>query len=384
MISYKPAFSRALGTGERLHVSAHSHHLWPDVSFEGQRRAWEDAAELWDGKWRRIMGEVVPEAQGHIARHLGLRDPAAIAFAPNTHELFMRVLSVLPAHIRVLTTDGEFHSFTRQMARLAEEGRAAMEVVPTEPFDTFAERFAARARAGGHDLVYLSQVFFNSGFAVEDVPAIVAAVPDPRTIVMIDGYHGFMARPTDLAPVQDRAFYLGGGYKYVMAGEGACFMACPAGYVARPVDTGWFAGFDTLAAHGAAVGYASGGARFWSGTFDPTGLYRFNAVMRWLAGIGVDAGTVAARVAALQADFVARLEACGIAGLRRGDLVVEGLPRGNFLAYRSPRAPELCTRLEAGGIVADHRRDVLRIGFGLYHDLADMPVLVERMRAILA
>src|SRR3546814_6067911 len=44
------------------------------------------------------------------------------------------------------------------------------------PFRTFPERFAASARRGGHDLVFFSQVFFNSGYAVPDLRAIAASV----------------------------------------------------------------------------------------------------------------------------------------------------------------------------------------------------------------
>ena len=43
-MNYKPLFSRALGLDpERLHFAAHSHHLWPDVSFDGQVRTFEVA-----------------------------------------------------------------------------------------------------------------------------------------------------------------------------------------------------------------------------------------------------------------------------------------------------------------------------------------------------
>src|SRR3546814_4974645 len=48
--------------------------------------------------------------------------------------------------------------------------------VPVEPFEDFAARFAAAAEAGAFDLVYLSQVFFNSGFALDDLDSLVAAV----------------------------------------------------------------------------------------------------------------------------------------------------------------------------------------------------------------
>ena len=40
-------FSRTFGrAGAPLHVAAHSHHPWPDVSYDAQLAAWEDAARL--------------------------------------------------------------------------------------------------------------------------------------------------------------------------------------------------------------------------------------------------------------------------------------------------------------------------------------------------
>ena len=82
---------------------------------------------------------------------------------------------------------------------------------------------------------------------------IVRAAGDPNTFVIIDGYHGFMAVPTDLSMIAERAFYLAGGYKYAMAGEGACFLHCPPGYGLRPRDTGWYAGFSALEKGGSGV-----------------------------------------------------------------------------------------------------------------------------------
>src|SRR5690606_1672384 len=104
-------------------------------------------------------------------------------------------------------------SFARQSKRWEEAGHATVERVAVEPYDTFSERFAAAARTGGHRMIYLSEVFYNSGFVVPDLDRIVAAVSDETTLVVIDGYHAFMARPVGLAPIQDRAFYLAGGYK---------------------------------------------------------------------------------------------------------------------------------------------------------------------------
>lgn len=384
MISFKADFSRSLAQAAgRIHLAAHSHHLWPDASHAGHRAAWQDAAELWDAKWDRVFAEVLPRAQRHIAHHLNLADPTCIAFAPNTHDLLRRLLSCCPAGrpARVLTTDGEFHSLTRQLARLEEDQLVQVETVAVQPFASFIERFAKAAAAGGHDLIYVSQVFFNSGWAVPDLVALVHAAP-AEALFAIDGYHGFMARPTDLGPVQHRAFYLAGGYKYAMAGEGVCFMHCPPGIAPRPRDTGWYAGFGTLAA-GGGVGYGRDGSRFLGATFDPSGLYRLNAVMDWLAARGLTVADIHGRAVVLQRALVPLLDDMGIAGLRAADLVVAlaDESRGNFLAYASDQAARLQQRLMAAGIVTDRRGDILRLGLGVYHDLDEMDSIARRVRA---
>ena len=387
MSAYSGHFSRFLGTVPgRLHVAAHSHHPWPDVTFEAQQQSWLDAARLMDDKWDEIFGAVLPEAAGHIAGRLGFSDPAAIAFAPSTHALVMRLLSTLPGFgvsptsrspVRILTTDAEFHSFARQAARLEEDGLAAVERVPAEPFASFPERFAAAAGRGGHDLVYWSHVFFNSGYVVPDLAGLVAAVPEPEPLVVIDGYHGFMAVPTDLAAVERRAFYLAGGYKYAMAGEGACFAHCPPGYAERPRDTGWFAGFAQLAEGSTGkVTYAPGGGRLLGGTFDPTGVYRLNAVQRWLDGLGLTVADIHAHVQALQARFLA---AGPHPELLPGP---EAGERGHFLTFRLPDAAAVHAALHAAGVIADYRDDRLRIGFGLYHGDADIDELVRRLATV--
>ena len=40
--------------------------------------------------------------------------------------------------------------------------------IATEPFDGFEKRFAKAAGDGDYDLVFFSQVFFDSGFRVRD------------------------------------------------------------------------------------------------------------------------------------------------------------------------------------------------------------------------
>jgi selenocysteine lyase/cysteine desulfurase len=379
MTSKKHLFSRALAAGAgKLHLAAHSHHLWPDVTYEAHLQAWQDAATNWDAKWTKVMDEVIPEAQSHIARHLNLADPASIVFAPNTHEFVVRLFSTLPTPARILTTDSEFHSFARQAERLAEDGLITLDIVPTEPFDNFPQRFAAAA-THGHDMVFFCHVFFNSSYAITDISALIDVIPNPETLVVIDGYHGFMARPTDLSGVQHRAFYMAGGYKYAMSGEGACFLACPPGYAPRPRNTGWYAAFGALANPAGGVPYPESGARFFGASFDPSGLYRLNAVMRMLQDENVQVAAIHAHAQHLQEDFVAALEKSQLPGLTQSDLIVSSTPRGNFLAYRSTHAPSHQAKLAAAGIVTDVRGNTIRFGFGPYHDAGEGPALAERV-----
>lgn len=383
-MSYKPHFRRFLEADpERIHFAAHSHHLWPDVSFEAHVQAWLDAAQLADGKWDRIFSEVIPRAQGHIARRLGLSDPSTLAFAPNTHELVMRLFSCLPHDrpLRVLTTDSEFHSFARQAARLEEDGALVVTRVPAEPHATFTERFAEAASKPGWDMVYLSHVFFNSGYAVPDLARVVDVVPEP-SFVVIDGYHAFGAIPVDLSAVERRAFYLAGGYKYAMSGEGACFLHAPPGYGPRPRDTGWYAAFGALAdaASPDAVAYAPGGARFFGATFDPSALYRFNAVMDWLDREGLTPAKIHAHVVRLQELFIEELGKETLP-LREHQLVVPlaEKSRGQFLTFDSRAAADIHERLLGANVVTDVRGDRLRFGFAVYHDEDDIGRGVARM-----
>ncbi|HEY9380181.1 MAG TPA: aminotransferase class V-fold PLP-dependent enzyme, partial [Burkholderiales bacterium] len=220
--------------GDRLHVLAHSHHPWPDVTRQAQLAYWDDSARLAERKWQKIYDEVIPAAQAHVARLLNIVAPSRIAFAPNTHELVARLYSCLDwsRPLRVLTTDREFASFARQTQRLEETGRVQVTRVAVEPYESFTERFSA-AVAERYDFVYLSHVFYDSAFVVDAIERIVAAA-HPGALFCIDGYHAFNALPIDLSRVAERVYYLAGGYKYAQAGEGVCFMSLPRNCALRP------------------------------------------------------------------------------------------------------------------------------------------------------
>lgn len=383
-MSWKRLFSRALAAAPgRVHMAAHSHHLWPDASLDGQVAAWDDAAAFADHKWDKVMGNVWPEAQGHVARILGLPDPATLVFSGNTHDFIVRlVLAKEKRPVRILATDGEFHSFRRQIARWVEDGTALLETVPVEPAATFGDRYRSVAEAGDFDLLFVSQVFFGSGHVISELAPLAALSRPDGPWLVVDGYHGFMAVETDLAPIADRLFYLAGGYKYAMAGEGCAFLHCPPGFGERPPVTGWYAEFaDLTAPPGGGVGYASDGMRFMGATFDPSALYRFNAVQRMLAAEGITIAAANAHVRGLQERFLGSVAATC---LKDAALInpLNGGAHARFLAFRHPNAQAWCKALAARDIVTDVRGDVLRIGFAIYQGEADVDATLQALREI--
>jgi selenocysteine lyase/cysteine desulfurase len=189
----------------------------------------------------------------------------------------------------------------------------------------------------------------------------------------IDGPFSELAGPT--------AFYLGGGYKYAMAGEGCAFLHAPPGFGPRPPITGWFAEFEDLSLPPGNVGYAKDARRFLGATFDPSGLYRFNAVQRMLKENGLTTARISAEVGALQERLLAALEGTPLAG---AELLnpLDGKPRARFLAFRGPDAQRWYEALKARNCITDVRGEVLRIGFAIYHDEADVDRLVTFLRGL--
>ena len=369
-MSFKHLFARSLGAAPgRLHMAAHSHHLWPDASFIGQVEAWDDAARLADRKWDRVMGEVWPEAQSHIAAELGTGLPDAIVFATNTHDFIVRIAAACPRRsghpLRVLTSTGEFHSARRQFARWVESGEITLENVPLDGFADAASR-------AGHDLIFVSQLQFGSGKILHDIMELARLSKPDGPWVVIDGYHSFMALESPfLETVALSCFFLAGGYKYAMAGEGMGFLHAPPGFGPRPPITGWYAEFDDLKLPPDMVGYAPDAMRFMGATFDPSALYRFNAIRRMLDSAGLTTARISAHVADLQRLMV---DALHPSPLGRAELLNPPGDHANarFLAFRSPDAARWCAQLSASDCITDVRGDVLRVGLGLYHDQADI------------
>ena len=385
---HKRFYSRFLkGHEGKLHFAAHSHHFWPDVTREAQLQYWDDTARMSDDKWNKIFEEVIPHAQGHIARILNLKESSQIAFAPNTHELTTRLLSLFlgKKHLSILTTQSEFHSWKRQINRLEEYSQVEVHTVDTSNLLADRRSVIDELIKNLHkkpDLFFISQVFFDSGLALTSEELIeLSEAKSDHTLMAIDGYHGFCALPTDLSKLEGKVFYLAGGYKYAQAGEGAAFMVIPKGDW-RPAYTGWYAEFAHLTKPAnAQVGYSQDFMAFMGSTQDASGLYRFNATWDLFHTEKLSVSAIHEYIKNLQIQFIQKLPENFTKRWQLTEIFDKNLDsHGHFLTFEAPHeeaAIELQMELKSHKVLIDRRGKRLRFGFGLYHNLKDVETLIS-------
>ncbi|WP_444921662.1 hypothetical protein ACJJID_04450 [Microbulbifer sp. CnH-101-G] len=370
------AFSQAPSgsPSSMLHMACHSHHYWPDVTLEAVQQYWQDAALLADDKWGPIFQEKIPAWQSAVARALNLPDASQIAIAPNTHELVYRLLSTFPftEPLHILTTDGEFYSFTRQLQRLEELPNIQVTRIPKHPFSTLAERFERELHTGDYQLAYASLVFFDSGVVFPELIRIAERKPI-QTQFVIDGYHGFFARPIDLSTIADKAFFTAGSYKYLGAGEGMCFMSIPRHCTLRPLNTGWFAEIAELENRSGSVGYGDNWLRFAGATMDYSCLYKGLAIFELFRREGITVEKIHNYVLAAQQRFLRTMDSAGHPFLNREHLIHHDLEHGHghfftFDCHSAENAEKLQSELKARAVLCDRRQQLLRLGFAIYHD----------------
>lgn len=374
---YKHLYSEFLKAQQGVqHYASHSHHYWPDITKEATLDYWLDSAKHVDNKWNYFFTEKIPQTQKLICEILNLSHPEQIIFAPNTHELVYRLISALNYHkkIKVLTTDSEFYSFERQITKLEQENKVHVDRVPTASTN-FESHFIEKIESDNYDLIFFSQVFFNSGKSVSNLNKIVSSVKNKDTVICIDGYHGFMALPINLSAIEDRVFYVTGSYKYAQGGEGCCFMHVPKNCKLEPLYTGWFAEINHLANRNFKIQYSDDGNRFAGSTMDFTALYRLHAVLKLFKDQNITVEKIHQHVQKLQKNFIQQIRQLNHSYLKLENMIVDDLVHlsnhGHFITFQMP-STEICelikSQLKKANIIVDSRGDKLRFGFGLYQD----------------
>ncbi|MCH9651029.1 MAG: kynureninase [Deltaproteobacteria bacterium] len=367
--------------GERYLLTGHSHQAWPDCARQGQREAWQDAADSVDEKWPRAFEKAEQVRRGFAAL---MDDPDGLyALGSNTHELLIRFLSALPLkkRPRLVTTDGEFHTIRRQLCRLEEEGLEVIRV-PASPVEDVAQRLrdAITDRTAA---VLVSSVFFGSGRIVHGLGDVSARCLELGCELLVDTYHSLNVAPFSVRDMGlGEAFAVGGGYKYCQLGEGNCFLRVPPARHFRPVITGWFSEFSALGNKGLndAVSYGQGPDAFAGSTYDPTSHYRAARVFDFFTEMELSP-RILRQVSQLQIEVLQRsFDDLDLpTSLIDRDRDVSRDQLAGFLALTSPWAEVICQELRALEVRTDFRGNCLRLGPAPYLSKDQLLIAMQRL-----
>jgi len=270
----------------------------------------------------------------------------------------------------LITTDGEVHTIRRQVDRLVEEGVEVVKVV-TDPAATLAERLA-REVDDRTAAVLVSAVLYTNAHIVPNLRATLEACERHGAELLVDAYHALNVVPFSLKKEGlERAYVVGGGYKYCQLGPGNAFLRFPADTTLRPVFTGWFSEFTDLSkAPSGQVEYGPGPARFAGATYDFTSHYRGAAVFKFFDEQGLtveklrELSQYQVGMLATGLEFEPEVSINAIAG---------------FLAVPSAEAARLHGALKDAGVWTDYRANMLRLGPAPYVTDAQLNDALQRM-----
>jgi kynureninase len=351
-----PLFSRVLAAHhDRIYLANHSLGRPLDATEQDVREglaAWFlHLGDAWDD-WH---GEMVAW-RARLAALMGAPRADCVVPKMSAGQGLRAVLNTYDAVPRVVATRGEFDSLDLILREYGERRRIALSFVEPGADGMFAADDVRAAIGRGADLVVVSQVLFQTGQVLPELPSIVGAAHAAGARVLLDIYHSLGVFPVDVAAL-NVDFAVGGSYKYLRGGPGACYLYVhPRHFDAglRTLDTGWFAKASPFSYERPdPPRYAPGGDAWLESTPAVLPFYQSRAGQLFTQAVGV--ARLRAYSLRLQRELVSLLAGRGIAAQGGTE------DRGAFVVLRQPRARALADALAARGIVTDARGEWLRL-----------------------
>ena len=269
------------------------------------------------------------------------------------------VLNALPGKPRVISTRGEFDSIDVILKQYAALDRIELRWVEPEANGDFTIEPLIDVVKGreGAGLVVVSQVMFMTGHIVKNLDTLAKVCHQYGTRLLVDSYHAVGVIPVDVVQL-GADFVIGGSYKYLRGGPGACFL-----YIApevleaglRPLDSGWFANSNPFGYDRPEVPVLHKGGNAFLESTPP--------VLTWYQARSGQEFTLAMGVERLRAYGLKQLDAlrgyitdAGVNTVKGGDE-----DHGAFLAIRLAKTMEFATALQREGIICDARGQWLRL-----------------------
>ena len=350
-----PLFSRhKLAYGDRIYLANHSLGRPLDATDDDVREGLSHWYAELGGAWDAWEGEM-SAFRGRLAAMLGASRPDAIVPKTSAGQGLRAVLNTYDRVPRVVATRGEFDSLDVILREYARRGRIELTLVEARADGDFDAGDIVAAIGSQTDLVVVSEVIFNTGQRLADLPRIVAATHAANGRLLLDVYHSLGVFPVDITAL-DADFAVGGSYKYLRGGPGACFLYVhPRHFDAhlRTLDIGWFAKDAPFTyARPDPPRFAAGGDGWLESTPPILPHYQARAGQIFTKTIGV--ARLRDYSLAQQRRLIALLA-------ERSVSATGGLgDRGAFIVVERERATEIAEALRAQGIVVDARGRYLR------------------------
>jgi kynureninase len=318
-----------------------------------------ECLDLWYAKMNDAWSDWFDEMKAFRARTaelIGAPRPDCIVPKMSAGQGLRAVLNTYGEAPAVVSTQGEFDSLDFILKQYAAKGRARVRFVAPRADGRYETEHILSAIEGGVSLVVISHVYFASGQVLGNVESIVQHAHAAGVRVLLDAYHSVGVMPVDVAALHVD-FAVGGSYKYLRGGPGACWLYLHPRHLdgtLSTLDTGWFAKKDSFGyRRPEQPEFAEGGDAFLESTPAVLPLFQARAGQQF---------TIAMGVGRLR-EYGLRQKRFLAAALREHGIPVEGEGSGHgaFVALRSARATGLAKALREQGIVTDARGEYLRL-----------------------
>ena len=372
-----PLFSRVRAAfGDRVYLANHSLGRPLDAVDDNVREgmaawftrlsgAWDD----WDAEMRAY--------RTRLSQLLNAPRDDCVVPKSSAGQGLRAVLNTFDSVPRVVATRSEFDSLDVILREYARRGRITLTMVEPRGDGRLDAADIVQAIGAQADLVVVSQVIFTSGQRLTDLPDIVTATHRAGGRLLLDVYHSLGVFPVDVTTL-DVDFAVGGSYKYLRGGPGACYLYLHPRHLdgsLRTLDTGWFAKRNPFAyVRPDPPEYALGGDAFLESTPPVLPFYQARAGQIFTLRVGVE--RLRAHSLGMQQRLVGLLRDRGIAA--RGGTE----DRGAFVVVVDDRAEEWAKRLQNAGIVTDARGRYLRLCPDILTTDAELTTAADGLRAI--
>jgi len=351
-----PLFSRVRAAfADRIYLANHSLGRPLDATEDDVREGMAAWYTQMGGAWEAWMAEA-DAFRARLARLL--HAPRADCVVPKTSAGagLRAILNTWDGVPRVVATRGEFDSLDVILREYARRGRIALTLVEPRADGMFHTADIDAAIGTQVDLLVLSSVIFNTGQRLPELATLIRATQETGGRVLLDVYHSLGVHPVDVAAL-DVDFAVGGSYKYLRGGPGACFLYLHPRHLdgsLRTLDTGWFAKREPFTyARPDPPQYGEGGDAFLEST--PPVLPFYQARAGQVLALALDVTRVRAWSLAQQRRLVEALADAGVTAIGGSD------DRGAFVTVVDARAGQWSDALHARGVVTDARGPYLRL-----------------------